>query len=153
MTAALRITNALIMNAIVLFSGGAYAFCFEEAGREFDVSVPLLKAICFTESSMRPGAINHDNSNETVDYGLCQINSWWLKKLEPMGITEETLLTDPCENTRVSAWILSQNFATSGEGWLAVGAYNAGYKNTPEKEAARQQYIALVKENMESMAQ
>ncbi|ELA9367473.1 lytic transglycosylase domain-containing protein [Vibrio parahaemolyticus] len=143
----------LILNGLSLFSYGAGAYCFEEAGREFDVNVQLLKAICFTESSMRSNAINSRNSDGTTDYGLCQINSWWLSRLEPYGITAQTLLNDPCENTRVSAWILSQNFATSGEGWLAVGAYNVGYEKTPAKDIARADYIALVKENMERMSQ
>ncbi len=141
--------SALVACCTISFS--AWSFCFDEAGRRFDVSVPLLKAVCFTESSMRANAINGKNSNGTVDYGLCQINSWWFPKLRKYGITRESLLNDPCENTLVSAWILAGNFEITSDGWKAVGAYNAGWENTPEKEAARQEYIALVKQNLEKM--
>ncbi|NGZ66622.1 lytic transglycosylase domain-containing protein [Vibrio aestuarianus subsp. cardii] len=153
MTVAQHITKVLILNVFVFISLHVNAYCFEEAGREFDVNVTLLKAICFTESSMRSNVINDANENGTTDFGLCQINSWWLSRLEPYGITAQTLLNDPCENTRVSAWILAQNFATSGETWLAIGAYNVGYEKTPKKDIARANYIALVKQNMERMSQ
>lgn len=126
----------------------AQAFCFDEAGKEFDVNPKLLRAVCYTESRLNPKAVNDKNPDETIDLGLCQINSWWYPKLLKLGITEEDLLTDACLNTRVSAWILAQNFETSGETWLSIGAYNAGYKKTEQKDRAREKYIALVKENL-----
>lgn len=132
-------------------SFNTYSYCFEEAGAEFDVNPQLVEAVCYTESSMRPKAINSGNSDGSTDYGLCQINTWWFPKLAKFGITQEDLLNNPCLNTRISAWILAQNFETSGEGWLAVGAYNAGYQKTPEKEAARETYIAKVKDNLEKL--
>lgn len=124
----------------------AQPFCFEEAGREFDVNPKLLEAICFTESSLNSYAINDNHQGSSVDVGLCQINSWWFPTLKAYGVNEDALLHDACLNTRVSAWILAQNFDTSGEGWLAVGAYNAGYSK--ENQAARERYIALVKKNL-----
>lgn len=127
----------------------AHSFCFEEAGREFDVNPKLLEAICFTESSLNPHAINDKNQGGTVDVGLCQVNSWWFPKLAKYGIDTDALRDDACLNTRVSAWILAKNFEISGEGWLAVGAYNAGYSK--QREAARERYIALVKKNMEKL--
>ena len=133
-------------------SFASWSYCFEEAGREFNVNAALLKAMCFTESSLRADAINTSNSDGTSDFGLCQINSWWFPKLEKYGITKESLLNDPCQNTMVSAWILAGNFEITSDGWKAVGAYNAGWENTPEKEAARQKYIELVKTNLENMA-
>jgi soluble lytic murein transglycosylase-like protein len=142
--------NKVFLSLLAL-NAHANANCFDEAGREFDVNPLLIKAVCFTESSFDAKAINSDNSNGSTDYGLCQINSWWFDRIEQYGITPETLLNDPCENTRVSAWILAQNFETSGEGWLAVGAYNAGYEKTPEKDTARKIYIAKVKENLRRM--
>ncbi|NOI31845.1 lytic transglycosylase domain-containing protein [Vibrio coralliilyticus] len=127
----------------------AMSYCYEEAGQRFNVSVPLLKAICFTESSFDKGAINSGNSDGSTDYGLCQINDWWFPKLAKYGITRESLLSDPCENTLVAAWILAGNFEVTSDGWKAVGAYNAGWKK--EDEASRQIYIAKVKENLEAM--
>lgn len=129
----------------------ALSFCFDRAAYEFDVNAKLLEAICYTESTLRPHAINTGNNDGSTDYGLCQINTWWLPKLAKYRIYKDDLLNDSCLNTRISAWILAQNFETSGEGWLAVGAYNAGYKK--ENETARQVYIAKVKENLETLNQ
>lgn len=140
-----------ILLLVLLSSIGtsAIAECYENAGRRFDINPKLLKAICFTESALDPQAINSGNGDGSVDYGLCQINSWWLPKLEPFGITKDTLLNNPCENALVSAWILAGNFAITSDGWKAVGAYNAGWKE--EAESSRQKYIALVKKNLEAM--
>lgn len=138
-----------LLVSLIFVSAYSSAYCYEEAGRRFNVNVPLLKAICFTESSFDSKVINSGNSDGSVDYGLCQINDWWLPKLAKYGITRETLLNDPCENTIVSAWILAGNFEITSDGWKAVGAYNAGWEK--EAEAARQVYIAKVKENLEAM--
>ncbi|MBE7942884.1 lytic transglycosylase domain-containing protein, partial [Ramlibacter aquaticus] len=40
------------------------------------------------------------------------------------GIDEERLW-EPCINTNIGAWVLSQNIARFGLTWNAVGAYNA----------------------------
>ncbi len=143
--------TAALSILLFLVSSQASAYCFEDAGRRFNVNVPLLKAVCFTESSLKADAINSGNSDGSTDYGLCQINSWWLPKLEPYGITKESLINDPCENALVSAWILAQNFESTSDGWEAVGAYNAGFSNSPKKKKAREVYIALVKKNLEAM--
>jgi soluble lytic murein transglycosylase-like protein len=78
-----------------------------------------------------------------------QINSYWFARLERKGISPEQIKTDPCVNVLVGAWILAKNFETSGESWLSVGAYNAGYSAKNEK--ARNTYIQLVKTNFEKM--
>jgi soluble lytic murein transglycosylase-like protein len=137
--------------ALLLASSNASAYCFDAAGAEFDVNPLLVETVCYTESTMRPKVVNSGNSDGSTDFGLCQINSWWLPRLEKLGITKDDLLNDPCLNTRVSAWIIAQNFETSGEGWLAIGAYNVGYEKTEEKDAARKVYIAKVKENLENL--
>lgn len=139
----------LVLILVLIFPNLAFAYCYEEAAKRFNVNENLLKAICFTESSFDSKAIHSGNSDGSTDYGLCQINSWWFPHLKPYGITKETLLNDPCENTLVSAWILAGNFEITSDGWKAVGAYNAGWKK--EDEPARQKYIALVKQNLEAM--
>ncbi|EKA5635890.1 lytic transglycosylase domain-containing protein [Vibrio navarrensis] len=140
-----------LLITLALFPLVSNAFCFEEAAKRFDVNVDLLRAVCFTESSLRANVINSANSDGSSDYGLCQVNSWWLPKLAKYGITKESLLNDPCENTLVSAWILAGNFEVTNDGWKAVGAYNAGWLKTPEAELARTTYINLVKTNLERM--
>lgn len=101
----------------------AGAACFEQAATRYSVPVELLKAISTVESNGNPSATNK-NKNGSVDYGHMQINDWWLPKLEPYGISRQSLL-DPCTNTYVGAWILAQNIATHGLTWKAIGAYNA----------------------------
>ncbi|MFA0108470.1 twitching motility protein PilT [Vibrio breoganii] len=135
-----------LLLTIAIISTNASAFCFEEAGRVFDVNPKLLKAIAFTESAMNPSAFNDKNRNGTADYGLMQINSTWFERLEAKGISRDVVINDPCTNVFVGAWILAQNFETSGETWLSVGAYNAGYSK--RTEGARKKYIGIVQTNL-----
>lgn len=144
------IKTCLISGLIGLLSSQpAYAFCFNEAGAAYNVNPILLEAISYTESTLNPDAVNRSNSNGTADYGLMQINSHWFPKLEEMGVTEYQIKNDPCSNVYVGAWILARNFETVGEGWLAVGAYNAGFKKS--MESARQRYISVVQKNLERL--
>lgn len=94
----------------------------------YGVSPSLLKAMATVESSLRPGAMNADHLLKTrsVDIGLMQINSRWLKRepFKSLGYVQEHLL-DPCTNVKVGAWVLANSFRTHGQTWEAVGAYNA----------------------------
>ncbi|MGR5178827.1 lytic transglycosylase domain-containing protein [Vibrio mediterranei] len=131
---------------LLVFSMNSYGFCFDEAGRTFDISPSLLKAIAYTESRLDPNAINTSNKNGTIDYGLMQINSSWFSQLADFGVLENSVINEPCINVHVGAWILAQNMAQTGDNWLAVGAYNAGYRKS--RQQARERYIALVKRNL-----
>lgn len=120
------------MKSIVVIAGlftsmCAKAFCFEQAGREYNVNPKLLAAIAQVESSMKHDVLNetHIERTKTFDIGLMQINSGALKQLGKEGITKEMLLRDPCTNVRVGARILSEKFKKEGPGWEGVGAYNA----------------------------
>ncbi|GMQ49665.1 hypothetical protein VB10N_46640 [Vibrio sp. 10N] len=124
----------------------SYGFCFDEAGKKFDINPLLLKAIAYTESRLDPNAINDSNTNGTTDYGLMQINSSWFARLADFGVSENSVINEPCTNVYVGAWILAQNMAQTGDGWLAVGAYNAGYRESRKK--ARDRYIDLVQINL-----
>lgn len=99
----------------------ADAFCFEEAGEEYNVSPLLLRSIAKGESNFNPSAINY-NKNGSYDYGLMQINSFWHKELGPELWNN---LADPCTNVRVGAWILAECISRLGSTWEAVGCYNA----------------------------
>lgn len=120
------------MKSLVVIAGmfaamSANAFCFEQAGREYNVNPKLLAAIAQVESSMKHDVLNetHFDRTKTIDIGLMQINSGALKQLGKEGITKEMLLRDPCTNVRVGARILSEKFKKEGPGWEGVGAYNA----------------------------
>jgi soluble lytic murein transglycosylase-like protein len=126
----------------------ANAFCFDEAGREFNVNPILLRAIAVVESNMQPGAINksHVERTGTIDIGLMQINSGALPMLEKLGVTKSALLENPCLNVRVGAKILAAKYKREGPGWGAVGAYNAGCTQLKGDACinARNAYIAKV---------
>ncbi|WP_413694404.1 lytic transglycosylase domain-containing protein [Psychromonas sp. KJ10-2] len=136
---------------LVFLSFSAKSFCFDEAGFYYDINPSLLKAIAYTESRLKPDAVNKANSNGTVDYGLMQINSWWFETLADLGISKSDVINDPCINVFVGAWILAQNFKSHGEGWLAIGGYNAGFSKTKNKVRARDKYISLVRKNFEQI--
>lgn len=128
----------------LLFSSNVLAFCFDEAGKRYNVNPKLLESIAKVESSMNPKAMNYSNSNGTYDIGLMQINSTWLKKLSEFNITESDLINDPCTNVNVGAWILSSNFASNGYNKKSLGAYNAGFGEN--REGARNRYIGKVED-------
>ena len=98
--------------------------CLQQAAAFHHVAYPVLRAIAKHESGFRPDLVSKPNADGSVDMGLMQINSHWLRPLSQWGISR-TSLFDPCVNAYVGAWILSQNFNKLGVNWNAVGAYNA----------------------------
>jgi soluble lytic murein transglycosylase-like protein len=122
-------------------SFGATTTCWDLSGERYQISPALLYAIAKTESGLNPRAINKSNANGSIDYGLMQINSFWLPALAKHGITKEHLF-DPCTSIEVGAWILAQNAKQLGYNWNMVGAYNA---RSPDKRLvyARKVYKSL----------
>ncbi|MDA8171385.1 MAG: lytic transglycosylase domain-containing protein [Nitrospiraceae bacterium] len=120
---------------ILIFSSAApaFAFCFEAAGAEYDISPRLLWSIAKVESDFTPQAVNW-NQNGTYDYGLMQINSGWAQRLG-MGVWRS--LGDPCTNIKTGAWILAKCVQRYGYTWEAVGCYNASNNEKRERYARR----------------
>ncbi len=116
----LRILGLSVL-ALLFGPSLSVAFCFEEAGKAYDVNPKLLKTIAMTESNLRPDAVNK-NRNGTLDIGLMQINSSWI---EILGLNAGHLIQDPCYNTLIGAKILRQCIDRRGYTWEAVGCYNA----------------------------
>ena len=131
-----RIASAttLIVTLALALPTATHAFCFEQAGREYDIAPLLLWGIARTESGFNPNAINR-NTNGTYDFGLMQINSSWAATL---GKKRWNALADPCTNVRTGAWILRQCIDKYGYNWRGVGCYNS---QTPSK---RDRYAAKV---------
>lgn len=72
-----------------------------------------------------------------------QINSTWLPMLsDKWNITREKLISDPCQNVYVGAYILAMNISKNGVNWQSIGAYNAGFKEG--RDAARIKYAKKV---------
>lgn len=113
--------------------------CFVLAGEKYGVDPMILYAIADKESGLNPLAVNSKNRDKSKDFGLMQINEFWLKELKKYGIYEKDLF-DPCISIHVGAWVLSQSIQIFGNNWEAVGAYNAGTAKTEEKKKLRKKY-------------
>lgn len=122
----------------------AWADCWLQAEKMFNIESELLYAIAQQESAMKPGAIGHNRDGST-DLGLMQINSSHMKRLKKMGISEKQLLQDPCISVIVGASILSDMMKIYGYSWEAVGAYNAG--TSPKRAGIRKRYAKKIWEN------
>ena len=134
--------RCLTILLLVFIADAAAADCFDAAADRHRVPADVLRAIACVESNHKPNAINR-NRNGSVDYGVMQINSLWLRELASFGI-ERGHLWDLCTNVHVGAWILAQNFQTFGFGWRAIGAYNAGLQETPAREHLRYEYAKKI---------
>lgn len=110
-----------IILCAILLPSTLFSFCFEYAGNEHGITPIILESIARVESNLNPRAINR-NRNGSVDIGLMQINSGWLKTL---NVSQKDLLDDACLNTRVGAQILRQCIDRYGLNWEAIGCYNA----------------------------
>lgn len=98
--------------------------CWKEAGLRYNVNPWLLYSVSSVESSHDYDATNK-NTNGTVDIGMMQINSIWLKELKKYNIHTQHLYL-PCININLGAWVLSQNIKKFGSNWQAIAAYNVG---------------------------
>jgi soluble lytic murein transglycosylase-like protein len=129
----MKTLNHIILCFLMLttkYSLAQEALCFNEAGGKYHIDPLLLQAIAEVESSLNTQAINYNRRKgkvTSIDYGVMQINSSHLKELAPMGVTKEDLLSDPCLNVNVGAWILARNLRAGGVSWNTIGSYNAGF--------------------------
>ncbi|KLV03564.1 hypothetical protein ABT56_18885 [Photobacterium aquae] len=140
----------MIIFALVLskpiFAKNTYYNCFNNAGEKYNINIDILMAVAYTESSFDPHAINCSNRDESCDYGLMQINSWWLNELKQYDLDIDDLLK-PCLNIHIGAWILASNFQSFGYSWDTIGKYNVGNKSSKAAIDAKMKYIKKVKEN------
>ncbi len=128
-----------------------------KACASFKIPPSLVVAIARTESDCNPLCItingreyrpkNREEAlrlakqamrqKKSVDIGLMQINSWWLKEL---NLSCETVL-EPENNLLLALWILRQEMRRYGRTWKAVGAYHS------KKPARQRAYIRRVQKN------
>ncbi|TQO04791.1 UNVERIFIED_ORG: transglycosylase-like protein with SLT domain [Citrobacter freundii] len=130
----------LLTIILLLLTSMAYSSdCFERAGRDYRIDPDLLRAISWKESSYRVEAIGL-NPVSGFGSGLMQVDSQHFNELKNYGIKPEHLLTDPCMNIYTGAYYLAIAFKRWGYSWRAVGAYNAGFRETDAQEKKRQKY-------------
>ncbi|MFN7064850.1 MAG: lytic transglycosylase domain-containing protein [Aquificaceae bacterium] len=106
-----------------LSHGFAFYHCFFDAGDRYKVDPVMLIAIAKTESGFNPRAVNI-NKNGTRDYGIMQINSYWLQRYK---IPKEWVF-EPCYNIHFSAMVLKKCMNEYKGIALAVDCYNKGSK-------------------------
>lgn len=138
------VRKRIIATALLLVSCSASADCFDMAGRDYHINADLLRAISFRESSFRPDAVNKANADGYA-VGMMQIYSSNFEHLSKYGITPDKLRQDACLNIYTGAYYLALAFKRWGYTWRAVGAYNAGFKDTVEQEVKRRKYAAEIK--------
>lgn len=134
----------VLLLSVLLGTGQAQAYCWNEAASRYDLEPELLQAIAAVESGYRAGAMNYANRNGTHDIGLMQINSIHLPRLLKLGITEERLRNEPCLSVEVGASILAEFIQRFGYNWTAVGSYNVGAGAGPKHDALRLQYAQKI---------
>jgi soluble lytic murein transglycosylase-like protein len=142
------ISQAILTSALLIH--GVPVECINQAAIAYHVPAKAIISVLNTEGG-RTG-LEHQNPNGSIDYGSMQINTIWLEKLEPYGITKEALRDNPCTNVEVGTWILSQAIA---EGTLKNKPYLesvAGYNSkTPEINARYQKLVLAQQEKLEKI--
>ncbi|UXV18344.1 transglycosylase SLT domain-containing protein [Pseudomonas fluorescens] len=136
-----RLCKSLLLS-LLMGSLPAWASCWDEVARRYDIEPELLQAIAAVESGYQAQALNVGNSDGSRDIGLMQINSMHLPRLLKQGITQERLLSEPCLSIEVGASILAEFIQRFGYNWTAIGSYNAGV--APEREALRLRYAQKI---------
>ncbi len=112
----------------------------------------LAMAIARLESDFRPWAVNIQGvshyppdresalvlarraivQRKSIDIGLMQINSYWLRRL---GLDPADVI-DPKINLILGCWILSEELKRYGLSWKAVGAYHTPIEKNPSRARA-----------------
>lgn len=137
--------NAIFITLVMSFPLTSLSNCFETVGKAYSIDPLLLESIALTESNKNTNVISQNNTNGTYDIGIMQINSFHLETLKKFNISEQDLIKDSCVNITVAGFILSSNIKIRGNTWDAIGAYNAGYHNTPGATERRRLYAEKIK--------
>jgi soluble lytic murein transglycosylase-like protein len=116
----------MVLFVLLVLVSFAHAFyeCFFFAGKRYSVDPYLLASIAKVESAFNPKAINR-NQNGSVDYGIMQINSYWILHYKiPLEWIQE-----PCYNIHFGAMVLRNCMDIYQNNLqLAIDCYNRGTK-------------------------
>lgn len=96
--------------------------CVDRAAAEYRIDTRLLRAMAKVESGFNPRAVGCDPDGG-CGRGVMQIRHD-LNRLDRYGVQKRDL-DDPCTNTYIGAWVLSNCFRRHGVTWEGVGCYNA----------------------------
>ena len=148
-----KVWSKALLFSVLMSGNRALAYCWEEAAGLYNLEPELLQAIAAVESGYQADALNHANRNGTRDIGLMQINSIHLPRLLKQGITEERLLSEPCQSVKIGASILAEFVQRFGYNWTAVGSYNVGPGSAPQLDTLRMRYAEKIWARYEVLVQ
>jgi len=97
--------------------------CINRAAVTYHVPAPVILSILRLENGRNGDA--RRNKNGTLDFGVFQINSVWLRALEKYGYTRHDLQYNPCRSTYAATWIISQNISRNLPTWQALAAWHS----------------------------
>lgn len=105
--------------------------CIIGSAKRHKLPISLMYAVLAVEGG-KPGLeVKNSSTDNTVDYGPAQINSWWLNNshripaLKMANITVKSLKYDACNNIEVAAIIMADNIEKSDDLWVGIGRYNS----------------------------
>lgn len=102
--------------------------CIMLAASSYNINPTMLYGIYKNEGGS-PGYV-YENTNDTQDLGVMQINTVWLPKLsKKWDISEDTtrklLRDDACLNVKTAAWILKGHLNSEKNPIIAIGNYHS----------------------------
>jgi len=149
-----RIFTALALALSILLPSAAHAqsarlksdpddvaLCIETAARSFNIpELPLWIILDVERGTLGKVSMN---TNGTYDIGPMQINSIWLKRIAPYGITEHAVKNNLCMNVYVGAWIFTKELREHGTLTKAIAHYHSP---TPKHQM---RYLGLIQRALE----
>ena len=97
--------------------------CIPNISYQYQVPEVVIEAVIKNES-MGKNVISKNNDG-SKDYGVMQINSWWLPILQRHEINRKDLM-NICTNIAVGSWILKYEFSHFKNWKDTLASYNAG---------------------------
>lgn len=122
-----------------------YDHLFQKYEEIYGVSKILMKAVAVTENGKFDKSFILQNTNNTTDNGLMQINSMWIKWMPKEKITLEKL-QDVDFNIKIAFLIMKDLIDRGGYSWETVGRYHSG---TP---SLKKKWLKRIKRNMKMLA-
>ena len=117
-----------------LSSYNKYDFIFKKAGKFYHIPWFLIKMVAVTENYKMDPNLIRKNKNNTVDIGLMQINTVWIKKLQKkFNHVDQITLKNPIVNIYAGGFILNYYIKKYGYSWESISYYHSFNKKYSSK--------------------
>lgn len=97
--------------------------CIPYIADQYKIPEQIIQAVIQVESGGRN--VISKNRDGSKDYGVMQINGWWLKILKHHEIQQKDLM-NVCTNIAVGSWILRYEYQHFKNWQDALASYNGG---------------------------